>query len=226
MLQAENSTFVDGATIAKHTKYLLQLANPYVVYKLPFERVQSKSIYLAHKKRFDALAQICSKYKIDPIAYVNYFINVLHRWEKDIDNELLSVQTFKAYGTHVQILNKHNKTYKLFMDTVRLIVADCIKFNYNSVLDYLRMLISSKKLAAYYVAGKISTYYLAAIPNFKKVIDKLDSISRDEFKELYDRYDKYHTDINEAFLHVKNIKVNPIKLTDEAIFSAKNRLNA
>ena len=109
------------------------------------------------------------------------------------------------------------------MKTVDNIVADCLKLHYNSTADYIRHLISSRKLAAYYVAGKISGYFLAAIPNFKKVIDKLDSISKDELSELYDRYDKYHSDINAAFIKVKNIKVNPLKFADDAIFEAKNK---
>ena len=52
----------DGELAAKHFKHLLQLKSQYVVYKLPFERVQAKSLYNAHKKQFDALAMICDKY--------------------------------------------------------------------------------------------------------------------------------------------------------------------
>ena len=43
-------------------------------------------------------------------------------------------------------------------------------------------------------------------------------MSKAEFKEVYDRFDIYNTEINEAFLMLKQCKANPLKMTDDAIF--------
>lgn len=108
------------------------------------------------------------------------------------------------------------------MKTVDNIVADCLEHNFNTVADYFIYLVNNKKLAAYYVSGKLSDYYLASIPTFKKIVDKLDAFSKADFKELYSRFELYSTAINEAFLQEKNIKINPIKFTNDKIFDAKN----
>jgi len=218
----ENNTTIDGEFVAKYFKYFLQLKNPYVVYKLSVDRVSAKSIYQKHKQQFDLLAKICNKYQIDAIKYLDFFVNKLNKFEKDIDCSLITVNSINKYVENLQITTLHNNIYKNFLRSVDNIVEDCIHLNFNSVIDYLRHLISNRTLASYYLSGKISTYYFAAIPKFRKVIDKLDNLSKDEFRTLYERYDKYHSDVNEAFLKIKNIKINPIKYTNDAILKAKN----
>jgi len=48
-------------------------------------------------------------------------------------------------------------------------------------------------------------------------------MSRDTFSELYDRFDMFNTEVNEALLMVKSFKANPIVMTDEALFKARDR---
>lgn len=220
-MQEKNVT-IDGEFVAKYFKYFLQLKNPYVVYKLPVERVSSKSMYVKHKLAFDKFAKICSKYSIDAVKLLDFYVNKLNKFEKDVDNSLVAIDTINKYVESLQIADLHDKIYKNFLKSVNNIVADCIELNFNSVIDYLRYLISNRKLAAYYATGKISTYYFAAIPKFRNVIDKLDDLAKAEFKTLYDRYEKYHSDVNEAFLKMKNIRINPIKFTNDAILKARN----
>lgn len=43
-------------------------------------------------------------------------------------------------------------------------------------------------------------------------------MSRDELQDVYDKFDIYNSEINEAFLLVDKRLVNPIKITDELIF--------
>ena len=111
------------------------------------------------------------------------------------------------------------------MKSVKNIVDECLELNIMSTKDYFRYIIKSNKLAGYFVTGKISAYYLAAIPNFRKIIDSLDLVSKAEFRRLYNRYDKYHSDINEVFLEMKNIKINPIKYTDSELFNKRCMLS-
>jgi len=219
---SEKNMTIDGEYIARYLKYFLQLKNPYVVYKLPVDKVSPKNIYAKYKAKFDLLATICNKYDIDSTRYLDFFVNKFNKFEKDIDVYLVSLDTINKYVESLQISELHNRIYNNFLRSVDNIVDDCIKLNFNSVVDYLRYLISSRKIASYYAAGRISIYYFAAIPKFKNVIEKLDNISRDEFHMLYERYDKYHYDVNEAFLKLKNIKINPIKYTNDAILNAKN----
>jgi len=218
----EKNMTIDGEFVARYFKYFLQLKNPYVVYKISVDRVSAKSIYLKHKHQFDALAKLCNKYQIDVVRYIDFYINKLNKFEKDIDANFISIDTINKYIESLQINSLYSKIYKNFIKSVKNIVEDCINLNFNSVIDYFRYLISNKMLSSYYAAGKISTYYFAAIPKFKNVIEKLDNISKDEFSTLYERYDKYHSDINEAFLKIKNIKINPIKYTNDEILKTKN----
>lgn len=76
---------------------------------------------------------------------------------------------------------------------------------------------SEKLLAAKYMSGKLSVYYLCAIQNLKDIVSKLDPISQAEMSTISDRYDKYRMDITEAFRLHKSCKLRPIELTDALI---------
>ena len=110
------------------------------------------------------------------------------------------------------------------MKTMKNIAAECIAGGYFTSIDLIRDLMKSNRLAAYVIAGKISIYYLAAIPNIGEVISKLDPLSRAELARLNDHFEIYHSDINKAFMQENHKLVNPIDLTDRYI--AKLRKNA
>jgi flagellin-specific chaperone FliS len=86
-----------------------------------------------------------------------------------------------------------------------------------STSDFLRKLIREKKLAAWVISGRLSSYYLAAIPGFPKIIEKLDALSKDELQFISNRYDMYNTEVNKAVLAFERKKANPIRATDEMI---------
>ena len=71
--------------------------------------------------------------------------------------------------------------------------------------------------------GRISVYFLAAIPKFNRVIPKLDPLSQDELHILKDRFDMYNTDVNEAHMRFKSLKANPLKLCDEVLEKIKQK---
>lgn len=218
----EECQIIDGPLVAKYYKYYLQQKNPYVVYKLPVNKVSIKGFYNKYKSEFDKLAKIFNKYNLDIIMYLEYFVLTTNHFEKDIKTELVTNLSITKYADYLQIRRSREKIYKYFLRSANNIAKECIRLNYVNVIDYLRYLIKNRLLANYCLAGKISIYYLAAIPKFNKVILQLDDISKDEFNTLYERFDKYHTDVNEAFLQMKNIKINPIRYTNDLILKLRN----
>lgn len=70
----EECQIIDGPLVAKYYKYYLQQKNPYVVYKLPVNKVSIKGFYNKYKSEFDKLAKIFNKYNLDIIMYLEYFV--------------------------------------------------------------------------------------------------------------------------------------------------------
>ena len=125
---------------------------------------------------------------------------------------------------HIKKQKKLEDIYKWFMMSVKSIVDECIKTQTYTTKDFLRELIDNNKVGPYVAAGKISVYWLAAIPSFNKVIKHLDYFSKQELQLLDEHFDIYHSEVNEAFL-VKNRKmVNPIELTDLAILKTLKKI--
>jgi len=78
------------------------------------------------------------------------------------------------------------------------IAKECVEHGYPRSIDFIKDLISAKRLAAYYMSGIISKHFFAAIPTFPKIVKKLDPISRDEFGPLCAKFEKHSIDIQEA----------------------------
>ena len=91
-----------------------------------------------------------------------------------------------------------------------------------STKDFIKHIIQTKKISSYLLSGKISQYYFAAIPNFNKLIPKLDHFARADFNYILENFEMYNAQITQAYERKTNQKVNPIKITDEQIFKLKN----
>lgn len=202
-------------------KYYSQFNNSYIQYPLPLERIASKSIYSKNKIFFDKLSKLFEKYDIELNSYIKFCV-----LEKKLNSktltQMLDQYILSQYIEHEQILTKRKRIFKYFKNTVDFISNECIKNGYPRSMDYIRYLISEKKLAAYYISGKISKYYLSAITNFPKVIQKLDQMSQDEFHQISIMYDKYHLDIKEAMMQENKKFVNVFEYTDQIILNKKN----
>ena len=74
----------------------------------------------------------------------------------------------------MKIIDEKCKIYRRFLKTAEFIASECHRLGFPSLKDWLRHVIAEGKLANYYVAGKISKHFLAAIPNLPKFVDKLD----------------------------------------------------
>jgi len=213
---------IDGYKCARLWKFFRQEKQPYLKFKLPLERITAKSIYEKHKKAFDTLAKVFARHGISPKAYLKFFATEFNGAEEIIDTKLVDKGTILDFENWVFTTAKRKKIYSWFMKSVDNIVDECIENGWFTTKDFIRHLINDKKLANWYASGKISKYYLAAIPNFWKIIPKLDHFSREELKTLAERYDLYNTEVNEAFLTLKSFKINPIALTDALIYEKRH----
>lgn len=213
----ERSTATNGLQLAKLIKYTAQFHNPYIVKRLSIERISATTLYNKNKKLLDKMAEVLIKYKLDPTSYVNFYFDVLKKHTKDLQSSFANIITVRQYLEYAAIKESRTKIYKYFMKSVKNAADECIKNNYNDVIDFIRHIVKNRKISAYLVSGKLSIYWFAAIKGFKKVIEKMDSISRDEFSKLYTRFDKYSEDINQAMLQMKNMKASAIKITNDEI---------
>jgi hypothetical protein len=222
-LTYENKKIIDAEYAAKIFKYHLQFKNPYIKFLLHFNRVQAKTFYAKYKKEFDKFIVIFNKYNLDAYKYIRFFIEVLNKNETDIKKDFITINTINEYVDWLKHIDKQNRIYKYFIKSANNIVNECNKLGFFSTKDFIRYMITNKKISEYYISGKISLYYFAAIPNFKKIIPKLDSFAKDEFQKVYDRFEMYNAEITSAFMKITNQKVNPIKFTDNLIY--KTNLN-
>lgn len=223
-LAKEEKQIIDAVSAAKIFKFHLQLKNPNLKFIISLNKIPVKTFYAKYSDEFSKLVIIFNKYNLDIVKYIKFFIDVLDKREKDIKQDLVSTTTITKYIDFLKLRDKQDKIYNYFVKSAQNIVRDCIELGYFSTKDYIRHLITTKKLAEYYVSGKISLYYFAAIPNFKNIISKLDSFSKDEFQKIYDRFEMYNSEIVTAFIKKTNQKVNPIKYTDELL--CKTRLSS
>lgn len=69
-----------------------------------------------------------------------------------------------------------------------------------TAIDGIKDMIREKKLAPYYVTGKISKHYLAMIHSFSALVEKLDPISKGELMPISHRAEKLNDDAIEAMV--------------------------
>lgn len=220
--QDGQSCDVSGIELAKWFKYYRQYVSSYVVNALPFEKIRANGLYLKNKKQFDSLAKFLSKHKLDASKYIHFLVADQKTNEANARSGLLSIMNLKAYVEKLKIEQIRIKRYKYFMKSVKNIAEECAKTGCKTTAEYFKHLVHEKKLSAYYLSGKISKYYLASLPDFPKLVEKLDSMSQDEFAPLCHKFEKYSIDIKEALKQKLNRVPSTIKLTDAAIQKKQN----
>ena len=213
----------DGQFIAKCINYYRQCRNKSIERIVPINQVPYKMLYNAYKKEFNKIAAILSKNNINTEGYIKFFTDNYCVDNDSIKKYLLSQTVLQGYIWHLQRVEKHTKIYGWYVKSVKNIAADCYKLGYFTAKDYLQFLIHHNELGNQVATGRISIYFLAAIPKFNKVIPKLDQLSQDELKILKDRFDIYNTDINEAHMRFKSLKANPLRFCDEVLEKIKQK---
>lgn len=186
-------------------------------FAVPMSRVPYRTLYAGHAKAFDKLAFIAGKYGVDLHQYVKFYVDSLRKGERDVDADLISQATFAGYVAHLSAIEKRKRIYGWFMKSVDSLVELCLERNYGTTKEAFVKLVRKNRLGAWYVCGKISKYFLCAIPNFRALYGKLDQFARLDMAELDERFDMYNTEVNEAFLYVRHRKVNPFEVADEVL---------
>ena len=208
---------VDGLFCARAFVFFRQFVRDKIEYERPFSKVACRGMYNRHKLKFDKLSTVFTKYNIDVLEYIKFFVFQQKSVEKDIDLNLTSVRTMNYFIDFLNDVKKKENIYKWFMKSVENVATDAVENGFMYAKDYLKHLITNKQIAAQYVSGKISKYYFAAIPNFNAIIPKLDHFARCEFKQLSAAFEIYNSDVNAVLLEYESRKANPIAMTDELI---------
>ena len=214
----------DGEMAAKTFKYYRGMQNPHKTCVTPLKLAPSKKLYKEHKDSFDKFAALAKKNNFDIDSYFKFCVIDRGVNEQCIDACLSSTTMMDDFCLHLKKQQKLDSIYRWFMMTVKNIVDECLETHTYNTKDFLRDLIDHNKIGPYVAAGKLSVYYLAAIPSFIKVIEHLDYFSKLELQLLADHFDIYHSEVNEAFLAKRHKMVNPIELTDFAILRALKKI--
>lgn len=184
---------------------------------IAMKNVIGKSVFSKNKREFEAVYYFAEKYSVDMKAYVNYFVDTLHKSRFDIKNFFADVSTMASYAMALDSSRTKFKIFNYIQKTVKNLAETCVSKGYDDVRLYFVELIKEKKFAAYYAAGKISQYYLALVKNIEKLIEKLDPISKAEFSDFLSMKDKLAGDAQDAWMFVKSSKLSPISCVNNAI---------
>lgn len=166
----------DGITLAKLFKYCCHMHNANVKTSVPFKLINGKAIYKKNKEAFDAFSKIITKNKFDVKKYFEYCV-VNGIKEDNVKLCISSSLMIEKYKDHLKEIQLRKKIYRWILKSVKNIVVECIDNGIYTTQEYLRWLINNNLIGKYLVSGRISIYYLAAIPNFKNIIPKLDYFS-------------------------------------------------
>ena len=215
----------NGYSVAQLFLYHRRLLNPYIKHYLPLKLVSAKKLYAKYQNEFDAFAERANKNSFDVESYIKYCVDENRLTESSIDICITNPVMLKKYEEHLQLVLRRKKIYAWFIKSAKNIASYCIDMGFFSSKDFIRYMIDNEKVGPLVISGKISPYYLAAFPNFGKIISKLDYFSKNELSFLEKHFDIYHSDINDAFLYVKNKMANAIDVTDEILIKMRKSLN-
>lgn len=210
-----------GEHAAKMFKYYRQFKLSFLHHPIPLKNITAKKIYCKYKAQFDEIAKLSEKYKFDLESYIRYLVNECNVADEHVGKRLLNLLDIKFFLEKQEIKTKRTKVFNYFVKSANNIADECIKLGYTTSKDYIRMLIKDKKLSSYYMSGIISKYYLAALPKFPILVEKLDDISRDEFMPICNKYEKYNIDIKEAMIQELTKVVSVMQYTDDIIYDKR-----
>lgn len=212
-----------GEHAAVYFKYFLQFVQADKIYKpVPPKRIRATQLYRKNPDIWNKLVSVFNKHHLNISNYLKFLTDELKFTCKTPIEAFISADTLRRYQNYIEFSRKRKYAFDQFQKTVDWLSDFCISENISSAVECLRILIQTKRLATFYVCGSISRYYLSSIVNFDKIISKLDSISKASLADIKSKYEIYNTEINKAYLHYKNQKVNPFKILDNAI--CKKRL--
>lgn len=205
-----------GQDVARYLIYFSKLNSSAIGKEINIVNIPGTTLYRKHKDVCDKSLLLQTKYNIDLIRYIKFFISKFRLTDANVER-LLETQNIVWYANDIQINAKHERVYSYVLKSVDNIVDDCIKRNYSSTKEYLKYLIENNKLAEKYLSGEISQYYLAGIKNIRKLVRKMDTINQDSLHEVVEQQDKLLSDMQDAFMYLKNTRISIISFTNEKL---------
>ena len=163
-----------------------------------------------------------AKHEIDAGKYMRFVVLDLRFFSKELETKLLCMDTINKFVEDMQIKDKRKKVFMGLKKSAENIAAECIRLGYPRVVDWIRMMILERKLATWYVTGKISKHYFAMIPKFPLLVEKMDVISKGEFSYIVSKYEKYENDAREAMIQEEGEVSKVLSWTDDLIYEIKH----
>ena len=184
---------------------------------MPEGRIAARAMYRHHASSFDRCVKFFLSNGLNPRKYLKFMAIDVRLRDSEIDSKFMSRWSLNRFAEKLATGENLKKIYAWYIRSIKTMAKACLDSECASTVDFMRKLIREKKLASWIVCGKISIYYLAAIPGFPKIVEKLDPISRDELSFVSSRFDIYNTAVNQATLAYEKRRANPVRATDEMI---------
>ena len=221
--KVDERAIIDPVAFAKCFKYYAQFSNPYIVHPIPFERISAKTLYNKNKENFIRFFKIFRKYDLKITDYVVFFIGEMNKHTCSID-EFFTQEMFQSYVKFLTDKAEVDKICSLTIKTAQFIASEMKRLGVDSAADCLKAMIRDKTIATNFFIGKLSPYFLAAIPRFQDVIPKLDHFAKDELRNLRAKFESYRVATYHAFEEKYGKIVNVLGLADE-ISSGRLKIN-
>ena len=221
--KVDERAITDPVAFAKCFKYYAQFSNPYIVHPIPFERIAAKTLYNENQENFIRFFKIFRKYDLKLTDYVVFFIGEMNKHTCSID-EFFTQEMFQSYVKFLTDKAEIDKICSLTIKTAQFIASETKRLNVSSATECLKAMIHDKTIATNFFTGKLSPYFLAAIPGFQGVIPKLDHFAKDELRNLSAKFESYQVATYRAFKEKYGKKVNVLGLADE-ICSGRLKIN-
>ena len=221
--KVDEHAIIDPVAFAKCFKYYAQFSNPYIVHPIPFERISAKTLYNKNKENFIRFFKIFRKYDLKITDYVVFFIGEMNKHTCSID-EFFTQEMFQSYVKFLTDKAEVDKICSLTIKTAQFIASEMKRLGVDSAADCLKAMIRDKTIATNFFTGKLSPYFLAAIPRFQDVIPKLYHFAKDELRNLRAKFESYRVATYHAFEEKYGKIVNVLGLADE-ISSGRLKIN-
>jgi hypothetical protein len=212
-MSTQLSNELSGLECAKYYKFFAQDLNPKIIYKLPFSRITAVSLYNKNKKLFDNLSNRFNKFKIDIPNFLGWFI----RTYGDVKSKILNSSTLSEYAAYIQVIEKYKIIFKTVIKNSEYIANESIKAGYSSCELYFKDLLKDNKIGILFLSGKVSEWWLSAVPNIKSYLSQCDNLTKDTINPSEFNFDKLYADVQSAFDYLKKIRFNSFKFTDKLI---------
>lgn len=210
----------DGRELARYFRFFWQFrCHTPSACRHSLDKVPFLTFYRENAKKLDKLDEVLTKYNVNKQKYIKWFVL---RSGKSTVAELIDGYTFVLFGEYLKKREQYFQIYTDFIKSANTVAEDCILNHQTSCFEYLKHLIVSNQLAAEYISGRISGYYIASIQNFKKIYFKLDTMNRDTLSTIYQVCDKMSEDVQEAFLMFKSMRIKLMSFTDNIISQKLN----